>query len=454
MSCCTPTNSCSSALPETCEALPATTTGIRVIVENEANCKRALTPPENPSVLQHDASGEVAWKDGSAANPVSLPSLQSQAGGTTPKLLVQNPTGEVKSITGTAAAPESEVMLHDGTNWVPTEVSKQFGTGTGILVRDVAAPSKAQWRKGTDGQVLITDANGDANWGGVPSSFPINAAGGRLTLSSGTPVMVADVLTASTLYYTPFISNQISVYTGSTWELKTFAELSVSLGGLAADTNFDVFIYSNAGVMTLELTAWTNNTTRATDLVRQDGVLCKTGALTRRYIGTIRTTGTIGLCEMSFGSLAVGGTAAKLFVWNACNRLESTAQVGDTTNSWTYGTAAWRASNNSSGMRANFVVGLQEDAFSASFGSGAAGASAAIGVGYDSVTAFSGTPATNVIGDGTMAYLFAAASVVPAIGYHYVSAIENPTAAVSITFFGDNGSDAIFQNRLRLNIRM
>ena len=449
MSCCTPTNSCSSALPETCEALPTTTTGIRVLVENEANCKRSLTPPENPSVLQHDASGEVAWKDGSAASPFALPDLQTQAGGTTPKLLVQNSTGEVKSITGTAAAPESEVMLHDGTDWVPTEVSKQFGAGTGVLVRDTAAPSKAQWRKGTDGQVLITDASGDAVWGGVPSSFPINAAGGRLTLSSGNPVMVADVLTASTLYYTPFVSNQISVYTGSTWELKDFAELSLSLGGLAADTNFDVFVYSIAGVMTLELTAWTNNATRDTDLVRQDGVLCKTGALTRRYVGTIRTTGTIGQCEMSFGAVAANGTQAKLFVWNAYNRLESTARVGDTTDSWTYATAAWRAANNSATMRASIVVGLQEDAIIAEY-SASAGTGISIGIGYDVVNAFSGAPSVSVGATGYNA-LVGRYRVVPTVGFHFLSAVEY--AAASATILGDNGSPAYTQNALTVSVR-
>ncbi len=47
----------------------------------------------------------------------------------------------------------------------------------------------------------------------------------------------------------------------------------------------------SSGTPTLEALVWTNDTTRATALVRQDGVWSKTGALTRRYLGTVRVDG-------------------------------------------------------------------------------------------------------------------------------------------------------------------
>jgi hypothetical protein len=87
-----------------------------------------------------------------------------------------------------------------------------------------------------------------------------------------------------------------------------FSEVSASLSGLTPNTNYDVLGYNNSGTLALDLVAWTNGTTRATALARQDGVLVKSGATTRRYLGTLRTTGTTGQTEFSFGGIASGGT--------------------------------------------------------------------------------------------------------------------------------------------------
>ena len=58
-------------------------------------------------------------------------------------------------------------------------------------------------------------------------------------------------------------------------------------------------------------TVWTNDSTRATALTTQDGVLVKTGATDYRYIGTIRINGTGGQCE---------DTEIFRGVWNFYNR--------------------------------------------------------------------------------------------------------------------------------------
>src|SRR5262245_56487598 len=66
-------------------------------------------------------------------------------------------------------------------------------------------------------------------------------AQGRLSLSSANPVPSSDVSAATTIYYTPYGGNRISLYnTSGYWETGAFTERSLSLSGLAANTNFDV----------------------------------------------------------------------------------------------------------------------------------------------------------------------------------------------------------------------
>src|SRR4029077_7974564 len=112
---------------------------------------------------------------------------------------------------------------------------------------------------------------------------------------------------------------------------------------------YDVFIVD--GTLALELVAWTNATTRATALALQDGIPCKSGALTRRYLGTICIAAT-GQCEDSI---------AKRFVWNCYNRAVRPMSVIDTTDSWTYASTAWRQANGSAANQVAYVCGVSED---------------------------------------------------------------------------------------------
>ena len=69
---------------------------------------------------------------------------------------------------------------------------------------------------------------------------------------------------------------------------------------LVVGKNYDVFAFDNSGTPKLELgTAWTSDSVRSTALVLQDGIYAKSGATTRRYVGTIRTTVVAGQCEDS-----------------------------------------------------------------------------------------------------------------------------------------------------------
>ena len=208
---------------------------------------------------------------------------------------------------------------------------------------------------GTSGQVLQSTGTG-VTWQTAASSLTPMQADGRLTVYTNDPVVGEGI--NSTLYYTPYVGDRITLYTGATWVLNTFTELSIAVPA-TSNTNYDVFIYdtSGSGTLTLELTEWANNTDRAIQpgqtsaLTILNGVLVKTGALKRRYIGTIRTGSTSG---------TISDMSITRHVWNMYNRLPHPL-LCQTTGNYTYSTAAWREAGGISTIglsRVSWVQGL------------------------------------------------------------------------------------------------
>jgi len=139
---------------------------------------------------------------------------------------------------------------------------------------------------------------------------------GRLTLETGTPVSTTDQLAKTSVYWTPYRGNRIALFDGTVWQLHAITtDLTLALGTKTAALPYDVFMYSNAGDATLEDLAWTNATTRATALTTQDGILVKSGATTRRYLGTYYTVSTTATADSGglAGTTNVGGTR---FLWS------------------------------------------------------------------------------------------------------------------------------------------
>jgi hypothetical protein len=163
---------------------------------------------------------------------------------------------------------------------------------------------------------LITAASNGSGGGGT---VLVHTQDFRLTTESGVPVSTSDRTAQSTIYLTPYVGNQIALYDGAAWQLRSTAEISLALSGLTSGKNYDVFAYYTGSAVALELSAaWTNDTTRADAITTQDGVWCKSGTLTRRLVGTIRTTGTT----------TTEDSATKRFVWNAYNRVPRTLVRG------------------------------------------------------------------------------------------------------------------------------
>jgi hypothetical protein len=183
------------------------------------------------------------------------------------------------------------------------------------------------------------------------------SSGGRLTLTSGTPVTTSDVTAATNVYFTPYLSGYQSVYNGSVWISIPFTEITIAVPASTSQM-YDVFGYNNAGVLACDApVAWTNDTTRATNIVLQNGRYVKSGDATRVYLGSFRTTTVSGQTEDSL---------AKRYVWNYYNRVLRYMTVTDATVSWTYSTATYRQARATTTNQLEMVIGVSEDMVTAS----------------------------------------------------------------------------------------
>jgi hypothetical protein len=261
---------------------------------------------------------------------------------------------------------------------------------------------------------------------------PSHICNGRLTLTTATPVTTADVTGATTLYFTPFHGNLLSVYfTGWGWVIRKFSELSITLVGLTASKPYDVFVYDNAGTLTLELCVWTNPTTRATNLAWQDGTYVKSGDPTRRYLGTIYINASGGQTNDSL---------TKRFVWNYYNRLPRKLKVIDATDTWAYTTSTWRSANNSTANRVESIIGVAEDPLNLmAVGSSDNGTSSSrlTGIGINSTSANGADLTDQTAFHLTVGPHHAYIDSIPAIGYSYYQWLEISQATGTTTWYGD-----------------
>lgn len=304
--------------------------------------------------------------------------------------------------------------------------------------------------------------------------------GGRLTLTSNTPVMTSDVSNATSVYYTPYKHNIVPIYDGTTWVLYEFTELTNSLSdntknpaAAAADKNYDLFVWNDSGTLRLGRgPAWSSNTARGTgagttELERVDGryvnkIAITNGPAAQRglYVGTIRTDSSGGQVDWELGG---NGAAGFLYVWNCYNRELVTARGNDSASNWTYATDTWRGANNGVLARVSFVRGLDEDHIHASYTAAVEGTTVSggswqvwIGVGLSSTTApsfgSSNLCYANNANAGNVTVLLPAVAHYngrPGLGHAYVQGLERGRTGTT-TFYGDNNTPSDIQNSIIL----
>jgi hypothetical protein len=288
---------------------------------------------------------------------------------------------------------------------------------------------------------------------------------GRLTLTSGTPVLDDDVSGATAIYYTPYVGNIVPIYasTSAAFVLWPFSELTLTLvSSHAANNLYDIFAFLDpSDGVTVRIgtgPAWSSGTARGsgagtTQLTRINGLWVNTVAITLRnssttysvgvnqatYLGTFSTNGSNGHTDMEFKPTAAsGGTNNNLFLWNAYNRVMVTALCRDSTASWTYSSGTVRAANNSSSNRINFILGKIDGFVRARYDascSSSGGVSARVGVALDITTAFNGyaPPSSASVQTHAFGEFFLLPGEVG--GLHFISAVESASGATA-TFYG------------------
>jgi hypothetical protein len=259
--------------------------------------------------------------------------------------------------------------------------------------------------------------------------------GGRLTLESGVPVSTSDQTAKTTIYYTPHLHNGIVLWDGVDWVPITFTETSLALGTLTSGLPYDVFGYISSGALALESLAWTNDSTRATAVTRQDGRLCKSGDKTRLLLGSFYTTATTTTEDSN----------QSRYLWNAYNRVSRRISIGDATSSWTYNSTTWRKSRNADTSFVQAIVGVAGEVFMlrASQRGSSSGSfeQMAIAISRNSTTDPTGSESVWNYGayvGGAMGFFQACSRVeAPAAGRHIWRLMESAGGAYTVTFVGE-----------------
>lgn len=307
---------------------------------------------------------------------------------------------------------------------------------------------------------------------------------GYLTLSSdpANPILTADTLASAFVYYTPYVGNQVPVYNGSQFLTPQFIQLGLTLasGSQTASTLYDVFVFSNSGVLTLVTgPAWASSTpgscsrgsgAGSTQLQRLNGIWVNEAQITGKnntstytipantatYLGSIFIDATAGQisCNVSYGQ------SRKWGVWNAYNRVSISLQAGDSTTSWTTAPTTWRQSNAATGNFAAAFTGLPEEFVTATFVQQLQNlitdsvSEASIGIGLNSTTTLTGIAGSNQLNTSiTLGAIrlysnaVAQATVAPTLGISQLNMIEQaPVGTTNNTYYGTSANMVLTVN--------
>jgi len=339
----------------------------------------------NAIVLGDEAAGSTAGNRFALSGAVTLLADQSallQYDSTTSRWRMIGGTGG-GGVTVSSSAPSS-----------PSQGALWYDTDDGILYMWLDDGSSSQWIEaiGAAAALRVSDGNYGSTLvsgsGTIWSSTIPPIPGGRLTLTSDAPV-ISNVTAATVVYYTPYLHRYVPIYNGSEFiaydvggELsQATTDTTKSPAAVSASANYDMFVWNDGG--TFRCTRgprWNDgavagsDTARgsgadSTELERIQGIWVNKNAITngpaaRRgtYVGTIRSNASN---QIDYKLSATGTTTAMLcsvHVWNAYHRMPVSAQSRDSTASYTYGAATYRARNNqSANARVQFVSGLAID---------------------------------------------------------------------------------------------
>lgn len=379
------------------------------------------------AVLKVYASGTTTYlaiySDASLTIPLSNP-LQgvnaSNASGDFPRFYLAQGTYKLRAETSTGALiwewDNIDTGLSAGVGALPISAGGTGATTAAAARANLDVPSTSE----------LSDLAADIATLSSSVQNIVAFPQGRLTLTTGVPVLATGVTAGAAVYYTQFVGNVVPVFAGVQFNTRSFAsDLALTLNANhVANAIYDVFIYWDGTALQIATgVAWNTATAGAgargagagtTELVRVNGLWVNrfdiafrngatTGTITANqgtYVGSISMDGTNG----QVSCLTAYGQSRKWGTWNAYNRQKIFLQAGDATASWAYTTTAVRASNGNSANSLTTFAGLPENSQALNFiqsvqpGQGSAQNTMttgwSIGIGSNSVTTMSGLKGT------------------------------------------------------------
>ena len=367
---------------------------------------------------------------------------------------------------GTVNAPFVFAVLNNTTGNI-TLAGNATNTQTVDGTTTVTIPAGA-------GAVIKTDGTNWWTYGQNWTNAQVEPQG-RLTLVSGTPVMAADETAQTTVYYTPYKGDLLSIPNGTKNVTFAFSEISLALvSNHLADTLYDVFVFLDpADNTTIRLgtgPAWATTTAGSgargsgagtTQLSRLNGLWTNTVAITLRngsstysvalkaalYVGTIYIDHTAGQVSAHLS----WGQNRKYGIWNAYNRKPIILVAGNSTSSWSYATNTLRASDNApsswssavfnvgSGTACNGLTtlnGLPEEYAQISFTqqfeqTAGSTATQAVAIGYNSTSVASGTSGSTGSVSASFLTIPASYDAPPSLGINTVSSLEKSSGGTT-----------------------
>jgi len=386
-------------------------------------------------------------------------------------LILSSATGSrdvtVKNGTGNVTLHHGDFVLASSTYYLVLILRN----GTWYELTRAPMPSASETQPGL--VELATDAEAIAGTDTARAVTPAGLAAalasavsdpqGRLTLTTNTPVMSADVNGTTNVRYTPYRGRLAPLFDGSAWKMHDFGgelvqtttDTTKSPAAVANNSNYDIFLWNDSGTYRISRgPAWSSSTSRGTGsgtteleyvqgrLVNKQSITNGPAAQRGTYLGTIRSNGSAQIA-WKFGAITAGGTAGYFGVWNYYNRVNCTTLVGESTDSWTYASTTVRQANASAGMACSIVCGMAEEPISATYhgrATNSTNGTGASGIGWNVTNAFSGTmTGVSFLAGNTLQAAMVARYADTFLGFLTVNAVEACTTASSCTFYGDQG---------------
>ena len=206
-----------------------------------------------------DSLGNTLWDRLTSPTSPSGPFWAGLAGGTGNVITIvdtsfANQDGAL--IQFLAAAPNTGPTTITVSGGTPISVVNDLTTGPAALSGgEIAADNTPMFSyDAANSEFHIINPAATTSSGGSSSS--LGAPQGYLNLvgqASGDVIQTADVLGASTIYYSPYVGNTIPIWNGTVFKQITFSELTTTLtaAGSPSNTIQDECVFSNNGTPTL-----------------------------------------------------------------------------------------------------------------------------------------------------------------------------------------------------------